>query len=107
MPSKKDILNQILSVVTNLQKEMKTMADSQVNLDVALTAVSNVITNVDAGITALIAEVTALIAKVQGGANPADLTTEGTALNSMATDLSNQVNSIQASIAAAKPVTGV
>ncbi len=107
MPSKKDILNQILSVVTNLQKEMKTMADSQVNLDVALTAVSNVITNEDAGITALIAEVTALIAKVQAGANPADLTTEVTALNSMATDLTNQVNSIQASIGAAKPVTGV
>jgi hypothetical protein len=81
------------------------MADNQAALDTALTALGTAITNEDSGVTTIIAEVTALIAKVQ--ANPTgDFTSEVTALNSMAADLTTQATNLQAAIAAAKPVTG-
>jgi len=82
------------------------MATSQADLDSAIAALSTLIQSEDTGIAALVAEVNALIAKVQAGATATDLTTELTAINSMAADITTQGTNIQASIAAAKPVTG-
>lgn len=99
--------NWVLSpVIEKLNKMEAQMADNQSVLDSAITQLGQVITSEDTGIVALVAEVNALIAKVQ--ANPgADFTTEVNGINAMAADIANQAASIQATIATAKPVTGV
>ena len=83
------------------------MPMTQTDLDNAIKALATLVTGEDALIGNIITEVTALIAKVQAGATPADLTTEVTALQSMASDLQTQTANLQASVTAAKGVTGV
>lgn len=99
----------LLQPVLNELKEIKNnMATDQATLDAAIKSLGDLIASEDTGLAALQAEVTALIAKVNaGGVTPLDLTTELTAINSMAADITTQGTNIQASIAAAKPVTGV
>lgn len=99
----------LLQPVLNELKEIKNnMATDQATLDAAIKSLGDLIASEDTGLAALQAEVTALIEKVNaGGVTPLDLTTELTAINSMAADITTQGTNIQASIAAAKPVTGV
>lgn len=82
------------------------MATTQAQLDSAITALGTAVTNEDSLLATLITAVNTLISKVQAGATPADLTTELTAINSMASDITTQAGNIQASLTAAKPITG-
>jgi hypothetical protein len=93
-------------VICRLTKmEERIMAATQQDLDNAVTALGTVLTNEDSLVSQLIAQVTALIAKVQ--ANPsADFSAEVAQLNAAATDIQTQSESLQASLTAAKGVTG-
>lgn len=78
-------------LLINLTLEVMNMANTQADLDTALTSLGN-------DIGTLVAEVPLLIAKIQ--ANPTgDFTTEIAAMNSMAA-------SVQNAIALARPITG-
>lgn len=76
------------------------MAQNQAALDTALAQLGTLVTSEDTGIAALIAAVQALLAKI--AANPsADFTSEVTALQAMAADITTQTQSIQAAVASA------
>lgn len=95
----------LLEILTKLERMETNMAQDIVALDAAIKALGTLVTSEDNGIAAIIAAVNALIAKIQ--TNPtADFTTEVTALNAMAADLTTQTASIAASVAQAKGVTG-
>ena len=88
MASKRDLLEQIFQVVTNLQQEINKMATNQQTFDVDLGQLGTDFTTVINGqqaqmtlIQQLITLVQALIAK--GTAAGIDLTTEDTAVKSM------------------------
>lgn len=105
MQSKRNMLEQILAVVTNLKQEMKTMATSQAQLDAAIAALGTAVTNEDSLLANLITAVNTLVADVKAGASPVDLTTEATAISSMASDITNQAANIQAALTTAGTVT--
>lgn len=80
------------------------MAASRQDLDTAITNVGTVTTQIGVDVPINTTEVNDLIAMVQGGG--LDFTQEVTALNSIASSLQTADAAIQASIAAAKVVTG-
>ena len=87
-------------IIEGLKEIKTTMAQDQAALDTALASLGTLVTSEDTGIAALITAVQALLAKI--AANPgADFTSEVTALQSMAADITTQTQSIQAAVASA------
>jgi len=79
------------------------MAASRTDLDTAITNVGTITTQIGTDVATNTAEVNDLIALVGTGV---DYTQEVTALNAMQASLTTADQAIQASIAAAKAVTG-
>lgn len=76
------------------------MATTQAQLDTAIQSLGTAVTGEDSLIAQILQKVTDLLAAIQ--ANPTgDFTTETTAINSMASDISTQAASIQAALVAA------
>jgi hypothetical protein len=97
------IIGPVVLKLDALQKEIHTMVVTQAQLDAALTALGTAVTNEDSLISKIVAEVAALIAKASAAG--VDLTTEQTAINSMAADIGTQATAIQAAITSASGTT--